>query len=307
MPSFLDTIEVENPEIERYRSVLKAWVKNPTCSGSKDSKAGKVRRAANMTTTHIDGHSLATQKEQQLGPDGTAHEMSALLLLFLLQSGSSDTREILTGAWNDNVVERFANMRMPGFADFLRKQHEYKVEGPEDLSDEVICNAEFWDKKAGGSKSLLQCEVGYCTRNSCPDEPAALVRRSSLALKATNESYSELDHAYLADPHLHSWDRRKERKYVAELEDANGDTEEITLFLHLVCIMLWKQLIHLCMANKTQYYWQRLHDEPINDAVVDYVNRGNCDNSAVEPFVLVTGERYHCMLHLSIDLCKVWC
>lgn len=226
VPSFADTIEVENPEIERYRSVLKAWVQDPTCSTSKNIRTNKVRQAANMTS-HVDKHSLAIYAQQQSGPDRTSHEMAGLLLIFLVRSRSSDTLEILTTMWNEKVVAKFSHMKMPGFADLLHKVHEYKVEGPEKLADEVICNAEFWDKKAGGSKALLECEVGYCNDNECPDDPPALARRIAFLAEELNN----VTFAFPNESHLHAWDKRDGRDYTAQLEDSNGQTYALTITL----------------------------------------------------------------------------
>lgn len=131
IPSFSDTIEVENPIFNSYRQALLSYLTNPTCVVSdKDRK-----------------HSLILQDDTE-----NAYIISTvqgLLLALLAQSRSQSMMDSMEDIWNAKMEDDFKYLKFPELREHVKDLDEYQREGPIVISENIVCNPNYWNARLG--------------------------------------------------------------------------------------------------------------------------------------------------------------
>lgn len=131
IPSFSDTIEVENPILNSYRQALLSYLTNPTCVVSdKDRK-----------------HSLILQDDTE-----NAYIISTvqgLLLALLAQSRSQSMMDSMEDIWNAKMEDDFKYLKFPELREHVKDLDEYQREGPIVISENIVCNPNYWNARLG--------------------------------------------------------------------------------------------------------------------------------------------------------------
>lgn len=205
LPNYSDTIEVENPKLDEYRSTLAAYLEAPECPNPGpifDTRRRRFRRT-------LDGwHSLDNYGNSSGAEPGEWEELNAAvivprsdqptinsaeaMLLVLLTSGTTSSMlEAMTTVWNDEVADQFSGLRMPALRSYVTDLTEWLTEGPIQIAHAIICNPNFWSAYAGGSETVT-CASNICSIENCDDnEIRSLVHESPYDTE--NESTEPLE------------------------------------------------------------------------------------------------------------------
>ncbi|KAF2466138.1 glycoside hydrolase [Lindgomyces ingoldianus] len=163
IPSYSDTVEVENPKLDQYRSDMKRYLDNPTCKNPGpifDSRAVGMINTDRFMRNRIRNGELTVRSEA----DGV-NSANGLLLLLVTKSATTGMLEALEKIWDDSVGDKYPNLKISGLRSFITRLPNYGSEGPIQIVHSIICSPHYWSDRAG--KKKLVCIDGICTKDSC--------------------------------------------------------------------------------------------------------------------------------------------
>lgn len=240
LPNYSDTIEVENPKLDEYRSTLTAYLAAPQCPNPGpifDTRRRLLKR------TLRDGHSLdnyGNSNETNLespadlssrSDQSTINSAEAMLLVLLTSGTTSSMLEAMTTIWNDEVAGRFSGLRMPALRSYVTGLTEWLTEGPIQIAHGIICNPHFWSAYAGGSKTIT-CASNVCSVEKCEPDDIEEDEDDSLVLRET--SLVEASAGTLKLPRAGVLEKRT-RTYRAVLNDGTTSTAIILTLPDVSC------------------------------------------------------------------------
>ncbi|KAH4924798.1 hypothetical protein HBI70_096700 [Parastagonospora nodorum] len=268
VPHMTDIIQVENPKLDEYRDALAEYIKSPRC----EIQAPFSKR---------DSSSLV-KREQKYPYDVTSH----ILLQLLTVSGGSSMTDLMEEAWNAAMGDRFSNLHFPSMREFTQKLHTWTTRGPIELTQQIMCNLNYWNSRASkkDSEKTLTCVNMSCDEEDCGKlEPE---RRSLGTFRRANDAHQRHSHH---NRHRHGAQRGPTdggltahsvlekrgpaRPYDVELVSPSGERASMVITL-------------------PQYHGLRdiEPDHPIKDEVFDYDDVDDCGNPRVGTYSLPEDE-----------------
>jgi chitinase len=165
VPHMVDVIQIENPKLQEYRDALSQYTKNPRC----EVEAPFSKR-----------DSFALIKREQKYP----YDITAQILLSLLtvSGGGSGMITLMEEAWNSAMGTRFNNLHFPRVREFLQKLHTWTSRGPIEMTQQIMCNLNYWNSRASkkDSEKTLICIDMSCDDEDCGDLESQWPERRSL-------------------------------------------------------------------------------------------------------------------------------
>jgi chitinase len=173
VPSYMDTIEVENEKLGIWRDEMSVWLKDPTCGNpgivlQRRSGPGEHAVLEIEQGLQLAGRATAPFAAGELRTEG-------LLLALLTKASTSNMISSMETIWNNGAGTVWSGLRFPGFRSYATNLSAYRVEGPIEFSHDVICSPYYWNAMAqngGGTKKLdcSECSVsGGCTVDNTDD------------------------------------------------------------------------------------------------------------------------------------------
>ncbi|RYP65975.1 hypothetical protein DL771_008022 [Monosporascus sp. 5C6A] len=173
--------------------------------------------------------------------------------------------------WNNGIGDKFPNLKLGHFRNYMRDLPNYKTEGPIELCHDVMCNPHYWNGRAGGSGTkTANCEEGICASiDSCDVDETDLAKR--LAAREAEWTGASPSSGHFARAVLEK--RAGPSPYSPVLTSPDG-CEQITVTITL----------------RAYYGFSDLDpDDPIMDEVVDFGSRGDCTNTRIVHLSLPNG------------------
>lgn len=178
VPNYSDTIEVENPKLDTYRSTLEDYIRNPTCPNPGPLDSESVLMALPEPTEPLpirQGLILNNVSALTLGEraeSSTFNQAEGFLLNLLTKASLESMLEAEEKIWNDYMPEEFgAGLRMPHLRNYLQDLPAWDTEGPIQLSHGVICSPNYWAGLASGaSDTAVNCSLSTCDTDGCQSE-----------------------------------------------------------------------------------------------------------------------------------------
>lgn len=245
LPSFFDTIEVENPKLENYRDSLKSFIADPKCDNpgpTLDSRSPDLFNPASL--------SWSVDLLQPRAENSRIKDAEGVLLVLITKTGTAALREAIEKIWNDIVGEKFQHLKFPGLREFVTKLPEYDVAGPIQLSHSIICSPNSWNARSGGGggTQVVNCTESFCTRQGCDIDQSSAVKR--FATKGHVGSRAWLLGG--TTTHTRFFDKRQREDYVARLVAPDGETYAVTLTLPPV----------RTLSKDSEHCWKQIADLP---------------------------------------------
>ncbi|RYP56698.1 hypothetical protein DL771_011637 [Monosporascus sp. 5C6A] len=262
VPSYSDTIEVENPKLDAWRAALEDYTRDPTCPNP--GPIGSLK-ALTRPVESIDAEEEAEEPfsmQASMLSNGSAAGLvkragrstisttESLLLNLLTMTGSKSMLEAQEEIWNDFMPEEFGTgLRMPHLRDYLQDLPAWDTEGPIELSHGVVCSPNYWAglvEGGGGSNTAVNCSLTTCDIDGCEKEDLE------------SRGLARLDKRVGAA-----------RNFQVDLIAPNGVERSVTITLPP-----YNQIRDLA------------EDDPMQDEALDFVSHGDCTNSRLTHFAL---------------------
>jgi chitinase len=260
VPSYSDTVKVENPKLDEYRDDMRAYLDDPTCENP-----GSVLDSRRMALRSIDIMSDQQNQNGTLvarGKSDAWNPANGFLLLLVTKSAASGMLDAMEEIWDDAMQKPFPNLKITNLRKFLTGLASYATDGPIQAVHDVICSPHYWNNLAG--PRTLTCGRSICEEESCDD----LDRRSLPEKRIVGQR----------------------APYYSTLT-GNGGTVTISTTLPAVstdsrCPPPWS-------GGYPTYYWVELtrvqyqgvadidDADPLNDEAVDFTDEDDCGNTRV--------------------------
>ncbi|RYO73793.1 hypothetical protein DL762_009959 [Monosporascus cannonballus] len=164
LPNYSDAIVVENERLGVWRGELTRWLEDPTCA---DPGAVLDKRA----------HSITPGLAKRRTNPGEA-KTEGLLLALITKVGSTAMLDAMEEIWNDGIGDKFPNLKMGHFRNYMKDLPNYNTEGPIEVCHDVMCNPHYWNPRGGSDTKTTNCEEGICTSiDSCDLDETDLAKR----------------------------------------------------------------------------------------------------------------------------------
>ncbi|KAF2820809.1 glycoside hydrolase [Ophiobolus disseminans] len=243
-------------------------VDNPKLEEYRNAMAAYVKdpKCDNPGFATRDLHALMGRAEKS--PSIT---VQGIVLALLVQTGSNALLDLAKDIWN-KAMERYTYLQFPALRDYIKSTNAYRTQGPIEMSMKIVCSPNYWNSLAAKTQEEklncidgIVCEGDHCELSNLNPRADSLIRP---------HKHSHHNHLHRADHGKTKLDKRfgPARDYSVNIP--GGGTVTITL-------PSYPQIRDYAAAD------------PANDEVVDFVNRDDCTSTAIQHFVLPTGQFYH--------------
>jgi hypothetical protein len=147
--------------------------------------------------------------------------------------------------------DRFSNLHFSSMRHFTQKLHTWKTRGPIELTQQIMCNLNYWNSRASKEASA---KTLVCYDQSCDEEDCGIVE-SPERRSLSDRSFQPLIHGHQRRHHHHRHNIQRRtmkgndsglpvlekrvslsRDYDVELVGADGQKHTVTVTLPEVCI-----------------------------------------------------------------------
>ncbi|KAJ4142851.1 hypothetical protein NW754_010290 [Fusarium falciforme] len=183
IPSYSDTLEVENPKLQEFRDALSEYIETPMCTnpgpllekrGSSAEDLFSLEASDASGTTSLDVFELFPREV-----DNGSKKAAEMLFMILAAGVTNAMMSMMMEIWNATVGKLFRNLRMPGLRDYVQDQEAYEQEGPREMSHNIVCHPGMWDarieaeKDGGSNTTLIDCSTEFCPYEGECEDPDA--------------------------------------------------------------------------------------------------------------------------------------
>lgn len=258
LPSYSDTIEVENPKLEEYRDALNLYLEDPVCAtpGTIINKRGSLQ-AYTPPTSALSLFKRATSPGEA--------KTQTMLLEILVTVGTGAMLDVMEDIWDSIIGEKWPNLKVAKLRPFVKDLPEYGHDGPIQIAHDIVCSPNGWNNRVGGV-STVNCSKGFCTQENCEDyEPSE--KRSTSPGSLSFPEYG-LDSA--SPPTTAEWQVLVRKGYAEK-------RARRTYRAHLVSPSGVRHTIYITLPD--YFTWSRLPpNHPILNELLDYVSFDDCGN-----------------------------
>jgi hypothetical protein len=259
LPSYSDTIEVENPKLEEYRNALKLYLEDPVCAtpGTIINKRGSLQ-AYTPPTSALSLFKRATSPGEA--------KTQTMLLEILVTVGTSAMLDMMEDIWDGIIGEKWPNLKVARLRPFVKDLREYGKDGPIQMAHDIVCSPNAWNNRVGGTNTV-NCTEGFCTQENCEDYEPSQKRSTSPGPLSVSE-YG-LDGA--RSPTTAEWQVLVRKGYAVK-------RARLPYRPHLVSPS--GVIVTNIRLQLPEYYsWSNLEpNHPIYDELLDYVSFDDCGN-----------------------------
>ena len=283
VPRNSETILVENEDLERYRVALRAYMKDPKCPSG-----GSVfdKRTPRAEAAH-DDRSVSVIEARA---DKTEVKYTqALLLALLTTTRRNNLYTAMEDLWNSEVTDKFEHLRIPELKDFVEELPEYGTSGPEEVSQDIVCSPNYWNRRSGGGTGLFDCAEDLCPLYGCDD---TLARRDVMVEWSARGMTPRSMHAerFILEKRISA-----PRPYSVTIRSPDGsETLSWTIALPGVCASFTSPRPSADRKPIIQYrsISELEDDDTRQDEVVGFESEDDCGNTALAHYSLPSTYRY---------------